>query len=144
MQLDDNNFGLALLHKLRLINQRCISICKKQIYPYPVCTLMHCWLISLIYAAVPEEKYRTICIFREPYLIHFTSFLFEFLLSPLLQHFRALSMTMYVYIKNYYIGDVFELVFEDEGLATCEVLCVKVVPMNPLEDPSNDEDPVEI
>ena len=53
-------------------------------------------------------------------------------------------MTMYVYINNYYIGDVFELVFDDEGLATCEVLCVKVVPMNPLEDPSNDEDPVEI
>lgn len=36
------------------------------------------------------------------------------------------------------IGDVFELV-DDDGLATCEVLCVKVVPMNPLEA-SNDED----
>lgn len=36
------------------------------------------------------------------------------------------------------IGDVFELVDAD-GLATCEVLCVKVVPMNPLEA-SNDED----
>lgn len=37
------------------------------------------------------------------------------------------------------IGDVFELVDDDDGLATCEVLCVKVVPMNPLEA-SNDED----
>jgi len=42
------------------------------------------------------------------------------------------------------IGDVFELVDDDDGLATCEDLCVKVVPMNsPLEDPSNDEDPVD-
>ena len=40
--------------------------------------------------------------------------------------------------NNDYIGDVFELV-DDDGLATCEVLCVKVVPMNPLEA-SNDED----
>ena len=40
-------------------------------------------------------------------------------------------MCINMHINNIYIGDVFELVDDDDGLATCEDLCVKVVPMNP-------------
>ena len=44
---------------------------------------------------------------------------------------KYLCVSTNMHINNIYIGDVFELVDDDDGLATCEDLCVKVVPMNP-------------